>query len=71
MAPLDYCTVCFIIGVLTYPHLDHLIQHLQPKEIIADVSNYKNYNKRCEQNCKTNGIELHDTSIESAYILNP
>ena len=52
-------------------HLDHLIQHLHPKEIIADGSIYKRYIKRWEQSCKTNVIELHDTSIEGAYILNP
>jgi ABC-type Fe3+-citrate transport system substrate-binding protein len=45
MSPLAYCTVWFVIGVLTYPppHIDHLIQSLQPKEIIADLSNYKSY----------------------------
>lgn len=52
-------------------HLDHLIQRLRPKEIIADGSNYKSYIKRWEQSSKSNGIELHDTSTEGAYILNP
>jgi competence protein ComEC len=52
-------------------HLDHLIQHLHPKEIIADGSNYKRYINRWEQSCKSNGIELHDTSTDGAYILNP
>jgi competence protein ComEC len=52
-------------------HLDHLIQQLQPKKVVADGSNYKSFIKRWEQSCKSNGIELHDTSTEGAYILNP
>ena len=52
-------------------HLDHLIQRLQPKEVIADGSNYKSYIKRWEQSCKSNGIKLHDTATEGAYVLNP
>ena len=52
-------------------HLDDLIQRLQPKEIIADGSNYKSYIKRWEQSCKSNGIEFHDTATEGAYVLNP
>jgi competence protein ComEC len=44
---------------------------LQPKGLIADGSNYKRYMKRWEQSCKFNGIELHDTSTDGAYILNP
>ena len=52
-------------------HLDHLIQQLQPKEVIADGSNYKSYIKRWEESCKSYGIKLHDTSMEGAFTLNP
>ena len=52
-------------------HLDHLIQQLQPKEVIADGSNYKSYIKRWEKSCKSYGIKLHDTSMEGAFTLNP
>jgi len=52
-------------------HLDDLIQHLQPKEIIADGSNYKRYIKRWEQSCKSNGIKLHNTSTDGAFMFNP
>jgi competence protein ComEC len=52
-------------------HLDNLIQSLQPKGIIADGSNYKSYINRWEKSCESHGIELHDTSTESAFILNP
>ena len=68
MSPIAYCTVWFVIGILTYPHiahfhaavpfvvlcnspkvhLDHLIQQLKHKEVIADGSNYKSYIKRWE-----------------------
>ena len=91
MSPIAYCTVWFVIGILTYPHiapfhaavpfvvlcksskvhLDHLIQQLQPKEVIADGSNYKSYIKRWEEGCKSYGIKLHDTSMEGAFTLNP
>jgi competence protein ComEC len=71
MSLLAYCTVWFVIGVLTYPHIDHLIQSLQPKEIIADLSNYKSYIKRWGRNNKSNGIELHETSSQRAFKLNP
>ena len=52
-------------------HLDHLIQSLQPKGIIADGSNYKSYINRWKKSCESHGIELHDTSTKGAFILNP
>ena len=52
-------------------HLDHLIQSLQPKGIIADGSNYKSYIDRWKKSCESHGIELHDTSTEGAFVLNP
>lgn len=70
----DFLSLAGCIVVLRYSpkvHLDHLIQHLQPKEVIADGSNYKSYIKRWEQSCKSNGIEFHDTATEGAYVLNP
>jgi len=44
---------------------------LQPKEVIADGSNYKSYIKRWEESCKSYGIKLHDKSMEGAFTLNP
>ena len=52
-------------------NLDHLIQRLHPKEVIGDGSNYKSYIKKWKKSCRSNGIELYDTSTEGAYILNP
>ena len=52
-------------------HLDHLIQSLQPKGIIADGSNYKSYIDRWKKSCESHGIELHDTSTKGAFILIP
>jgi hypothetical protein len=78
MSTLAYCTVWFVIGVLTYPHIatfhaaiPFVLFCLQPKEVIADGSNYKSYTKRWEQSCKPHAIELHDTSTEGAFVLNP
>ncbi|MGB1611772.1 MAG: hypothetical protein ACPHAR_05175 [Flavobacteriaceae bacterium] len=52
-------------------HLDHLIQHLQPKEVTANGSNYKSYVKRWEETCKSYRIKLNDKSMEGAFTLNP
>ena len=51
-------------------HLGHLIQRLQPKAIVADGSNFKNYIDQWKKTCKSNGISFYDTSREGAFILN-
>lgn len=52
-----------IVELLNSPkvNLDHLIQRLHPKEVIADGSNYKSYIKKWKKSCKSNGIELYNT----------
>ena len=52
-------------------HLGHLIQRLQPKAIVADGSNFKNYIDQWKKTCESNGIQFYDTSKEGAFILNP
>ena len=51
-------------------HLVHLIQQLQPKAIVADGSNFKNYIDQWKKTCESNGIQFYDTSKEGAFILN-
>lgn len=51
-------------------YLGHLIQRLQPKAIVADGSNFKNYIDQWKKTCKSNGIPFYDTSKEGAFILN-
>jgi hypothetical protein len=47
------------------------MEHLQPKEVIVNGSNYKTYVKRWEQSFKPYGIKLNDKSMEDAFTLNP
>ena len=51
-------------------HLGHLIQRLQPKAIVADGSNFKNYIDQWKKTCESNGIQFYDTLKEGAFILN-
>ena len=40
-------------------NLDRVIKSLNPKEIIADASNYKNHVKIWQKTCKNNNIKFH------------
>lgn len=51
-------------------NLDRLIQTIQPKNIVADASNYKTFQKRWEASCIKAKIPFHSTSEKGFYILN-
>ncbi|MBQ4818796.1 ComEC/Rec2 family competence protein [Aquimarina sp. MMG016] len=50
-------------------HLDRVINSLQPKQIIADGSNYKSFMHRWELTCIQKNIPFHRTDKKGAYIL--
>lgn len=49
-------------------HLNRLIETLQPKQIIADGSNYRSYLDKWELTCKQKKIPFHRTDKKGAYI---
>jgi competence protein ComEC len=51
-------------------NLERLLKYLNPKIIIADGSNYKNYMKDWEQTCLKNKTPFHNTLQKGAFILN-
>ncbi|WP_396601935.1 ComEC/Rec2 family competence protein [Algibacter sp. R77976] len=51
-------------------NLNRLIDSLNPKQIIADGSNYKSYIKRWEAICTKRKLPFHQTSKKGAFILN-
>lgn len=50
-------------------NLNRLIDSINPKQIIADGSNYKSYIERWEKICKKRKIPFHQTSKKGAFIL--
>lgn len=50
-------------------NLDRLISTLQPKQIIADGSNYKSYIAHWESICKKRKLPFHQTSKKGAFII--
>lgn len=50
-------------------HLDKVIEQIQPKQIIADGSNYISYLDRWENTCIKQKIPFHRTDKKGAYIL--
>jgi competence protein ComEC len=50
-------------------NLERLIQLTQPKEIVADASNYKSLQKRWNGTCLKAKIPFHSTSEKGFYIL--
>lgn len=51
-------------------NLNRLIDSINPKQIIADGSNYKSYIEQWEQICKKRKLPFHQTSKKGAYIIN-
>ena len=51
-------------------HLEALIEHHEPKRIIADGSNYPTFIRRWEQTCMEKNIHFHATTKGGAYPLN-
>ena len=51
-------------------NLEKLIDHLKPKLIIADGSNYKTYQERWKSTCVKQKIPFHQTSEKGALIIN-
>ncbi len=49
-------------------NLNRLIDHLEPKLIIADGSNYKSYQERWAETCTKKEIPFHQTSKKGAFI---
>jgi len=50
-------------------NLDRLIDHLEPKLIIADGSNYKSYVARWEETCFNKKLPFHATAKKGAFII--
>ncbi len=50
-------------------NLSRLIDHLEPKLIIADGSNYKSYQERWLETCVKKEIPFHQTSKKGAFII--
>lgn len=50
-------------------NLERLISTIEPKQIIADGSNYKSYAKRWQKTAKNKKTPFHDTAEKGAYIL--
>ena len=50
-------------------NLNRLIDHLEPKLIIADGSNYKSYQERWFETCTKKEIPFHQTSNKGAFIV--
>jgi len=51
-------------------NLDRLIDSLQPKQIIADGSNYKTYLQRWKKTCTKRKLPFHYTGEKGAYYFN-
>lgn len=49
-------------------NLQRLIDHIQPKKIIADASNYKSHIKHWQKTSKNNNIRFHYTVKDGAFI---
>ncbi len=50
-------------------HLGRIIDSLQPKQIVADASNYRSYLDRWEKNCLKLNIPFHRTDKKGAFIV--
>ncbi len=50
-------------------NLDRLIDHLEPKLIIADGSNYKSYMSRWEETCSNKNLPFHATAKKGALTI--
>ncbi len=50
-------------------HLNRVIDSLQPRQVIADGSNYKSYIDQWEVSCKKQNIPFHRTDKKGAFIL--
>ena len=50
-------------------NLERLIKMLQPKQIIADASNYKNQVLNWKYICDKNGVPFHYTATDGAFVL--
>lgn len=49
-------------------NLERLITHLQPKQILADGSNYYSYVNRWKKTCSNKKLPFHYTGEKGAYI---
>ncbi len=50
-------------------NLERLIKIIQPKQIIADGSNYKSYVKRWKKTSNKLGIPFYNTNVNGAFVL--
>lgn len=51
-------------------HLERVLDSLQPKQVIADGSNYTSYINRWRETCLKRKIPFHHTGKKGAFILN-
>jgi competence protein ComEC len=77
IALLDSSGICLkniqpdIIIITQSPkvNLKRIIKDCQPKEIVADASNYISYKKYWKETCEKEKIPFHDTSEKGFYKL--
>ncbi len=50
-------------------HLERIIDSLNPKQLVADGSNYRNYMDRWEKTCADRDIPFHRTDRDGAFVL--
>ena len=50
-------------------HLERIIDSLNPKQLVADGSNYRNYMDRWEKTCADRNIPFHRTDQDGAFVL--
>jgi competence protein ComEC len=53
----------------TQVNLDRVLQTMQPKMVIADGSNYRNFQKSWKESCSKYNIPFHATAEKGYYIL--
>ena len=50
-------------------HLERIIDSLNPKQLIADGNNYRNFIERWEKTCADRNIPFHRTDQDGAFVL--
>jgi competence protein ComEC len=67
--PEDIAADILLLTQSTQVNLDRVLQVMQPKMVIADGSNYKNFRIKWKKSCAKNNIPFHATAEKGYYIL--
>jgi competence protein ComEC len=67
--PEDITTDILLLTQSTQVNLDRLLQVMQPKMVIADGSNYRNFQIKWKKSCEKYNIPFHATAEKGYYIL--